>query len=131
MLEMKVIDEIAPTNGSFSCFERTFGYYAEVKKDCKQFHLCYPEKEENEEKLIYHRITFTCDAGQVFDQRELVCVKPSNETTPCEESPKYYQELSDQVADVLLKSAPQYFQEVKENGKRKVKRRRKIKKTVN
>ncbi|RWS16299.1 uncharacterized protein B4U79_17874 [Dinothrombium tinctorium] len=110
-LELNVVDETESSESDFSCFEKTIGYYAEVKANCKQFHLCYPEKEENSENLTFHRVSFACDVGQVFDQRELICVHASNSSIRCEDSPKYYDESSDTVADLLLKSAPQYFVE--------------------
>lgn len=105
-----VIDDAnSTTNGSFSCYERRYGYYADISRACQMFHLCYPVKEPQTNQIIYQRFSFVCSENAVFDQAHLVCV--DNDTAPiaCEESLQYYEVSNDRLLDSLQATQPGLF----------------------
>jgi len=90
-------------NGSkFSCYGRQFGQYADVDKDCRVFHLCYPFINDESEGFVYQRITFLCQNQTVFDQNKLICVDNSTVDYPCHESPLHYQESNKNYVSRIL-----------------------------
>jgi len=89
-------------NAQFSCYGRQFGQYADVDKDCRVFHMCYPLKDSNSGELMFQRITFLCDADSVFDQQNLVCALNSSLTHSCIDSVKYYQQSNDHFLSGIL-----------------------------
>lgn len=107
-----VVDDANSTlNESFSCYEKRYGYYADIAKDCSVFHLCYPIREPTTQEIIYQRFSFVCSDNFVFDQRQLVCV--DNETTPvsCEDSVDYYIPSNDRLIESLQQTQPDMFAE--------------------
>lgn len=105
-----VVDDANSTsNGSFSCFERRYGYYADVSRDCQMFHLCYPVREPQTKQIVYQRFSFVCSENAVFDQAHLVCV--DNDTSPiaCEDSVQYYEVSNDRLLDSLQATQPGLF----------------------
>lgn len=74
----------------FSCYGRSFGQYADVAKDCRVFHLCYPFFNQSNDQLLYQRITFLCDEESVFDQKRFICVDKSTLGHECSDSPLFY-----------------------------------------
>jgi hypothetical protein len=75
---------------SFSCFGRSFGQYADVSKECRVFHLCYPFFNSSSDELLYQRITFLCDDDSVFDQKRFICVDNSTVEHKCTDSEGLY-----------------------------------------
>jgi len=73
---------------SFDCTGKTYGYYADVKNECKVYHVCSPKVDEFGVKF-YEHFSFICAEGLVFDQQKLTCV-PSREAISCHESEKFF-----------------------------------------
>jgi len=71
---------------AFSCYGRAFGQYADVQKECRVFHLCYPYFNSRTDELLYQRISFLCDNDSVFDQKRFICVDNSTVDHKCSES---------------------------------------------
>jgi len=84
--------KIFTNNTKFSCYGRQFGQYADVEKDCRVFHMCYPFNDSRSGRVLFQRITFLCDFDSLFDQQNLVCVPNSTLTHECIDSVKYYQQ---------------------------------------
>jgi len=78
------------TESSFSCYGRSFGQYADVSKECRVFHLCYPFFNQSSDELLYQRITFLCDDESVFDQKRFICVDNSTIEHKCTDSESLY-----------------------------------------
>lgn len=75
---------------TFSCYGRAFGQYADIKKDCRVFHLCYPYFNSTTNELLYQRISFLCDNDSVFDQKRFICVENSTIEHKCSDSEALY-----------------------------------------
>ncbi|XP_069364184.1 uncharacterized protein [Maniola hyperantus] len=73
---------------TFSCENRTYGYYADVDNECQLFHVCVPVQLATGRNLTF-RYSFICPKETVFNQEVLVCARP-RESIPCEESPNFY-----------------------------------------
>ncbi|XP_041985271.1 uncharacterized protein LOC121737669 [Aricia agestis] len=73
---------------TFSCENRTYGYYADVDNECQVFHVCLPTQTPTGRNVTY-RYSFICPAETVFNQEVLVCTR-TRDSIPCEESPSYY-----------------------------------------
>ncbi|XP_068622064.1 uncharacterized protein PF3D7_1120000 [Battus philenor] len=73
---------------TFSCDNRTYGYYADVDNECQIFHVCLPSQSVSGRAVTY-RWSFICPAETVFNQEVLTCTRP-REAIPCEDSPAYY-----------------------------------------
>jgi hypothetical protein len=82
--------EQSSNSSEFSCYGRSFGQYADVAKDCRVFHLCYPFFNQSNDELFYQRITFLCDEESVFDQKHFICVDKSILGHECSDSPLFY-----------------------------------------
>lgn len=104
-----VVDDANSTaNGSFSCYERRYGYYADVSRSCQMFHLCYPVREATTNSISYQRFSFVCSDNAFFDQAHLVCVE--NETSiACEDSEHYYEPSNDRLMESLQATQPGMF----------------------
>jgi len=75
---------------TFSCYGRPFGQYADVQKECRVFHLCYPYFNSTTDELLYQRISFLCDNDSVFDQKRFICVDNSTVEHKCSDSEALY-----------------------------------------
>jgi len=75
---------------SFSCYGRPFGQYADVMRECRVFHLCYPYFNSTTDELFYQRISFICDNDSVFDQKRFICVENSTVDHKCSDSEALY-----------------------------------------
>jgi len=84
-------NQLSVSTSNFSCYGRSFGQYADVDKDCRMFHLCYPFFNESTDELIYQRISFLCDDESVFDQKRFICVHNSSVDHMCSDSPLLYE----------------------------------------
>ncbi|KAJ0170362.1 hypothetical protein K1T71_014290 [Dendrolimus kikuchii] len=73
---------------TFSCENRTYGYYADVDNECQIFHICYPTQMASGRNVTM-KWSFICPAETVFNQEVLVCTR-SRDSIPCEDSPEYY-----------------------------------------
>jgi len=78
------------SESSFSCYGRSFGQYADVSKDCRVFHLCYPFFNASSDELLYQRISFLCDEESVFDQKRFICVDNATVEHKCSDSEALY-----------------------------------------
>jgi len=88
--EYNGLDDKEQSSESFSCYGRSFGQYADMSKDCRFFHLCYPFFNSTSDELLYQRITFMCDGESVFDQKRFVCVDNSTIDHKCSDSEALY-----------------------------------------
>jgi len=75
---------------TFSCYGRAFGQYADIQKECRVFHLCYPYFNSTTDELLYQRISFLCDNDSVFDQKRFICVDNSTIEHKCSDSEALY-----------------------------------------
>ncbi|XP_023949106.1 uncharacterized protein LOC112053786 [Bicyclus anynana] len=73
---------------TFSCDNRTYGYYADVDNECQIFHVCLPTETPSGRNITY-KFSFICPKETLFNQEVLVCTRP-RESIPCEESPSFY-----------------------------------------
>ncbi|XP_059062581.1 uncharacterized protein LOC131855343 [Achroia grisella] len=73
---------------TFSCENRTYGYYADVDNDCQVFHVCLPSQAPSGRNVTY-RWSFICPNETIFNQEVLVCTRP-RDAVPCEDAPMYY-----------------------------------------
>ncbi|CAG9794147.1 unnamed protein product [Diatraea saccharalis] len=73
---------------TFSCENRTYGYYADVDNECQVFHVCLPSQTPSGRNVTY-RWSFICPKETIFNQEVLVCTR-SRDAIPCEESPMFY-----------------------------------------
>ncbi|XP_014364381.2 uncharacterized protein PF11_0207 isoform X1 [Papilio machaon] len=73
---------------TFSCENRTYGYYADVDNECQVFHVCLPSQAVTGRNVTF-RWSFICPAETVFNQEVLTCTRP-RDAISCDESPMYY-----------------------------------------
>ena len=94
-----VIDDANSTlnESVFSCFNRRYGYYADIAKKCYMFHLCYPVQEPATGQILFQRFSFVCSDNAVFDQQHLVCVDNGTLSYACQESNKYFIESNNKL----------------------------------
>jgi hypothetical protein len=104
-----VVDDANSTaNASvFSCYNRRYGYYADIAKKCYMFHLCYPVQEPTTGQLIFQRFSFVCSDNAVFDQQHLVCVDNETLSYSCSESHKYFIESNNKLIESMQQNAQQ------------------------
>jgi len=106
-----VLDEKnTSAQGNFSCYERRYGYYADINKQCTMFHLCYPVKDSNSNEIVYQRFSFACSDNSIFDQQHLLCLDESSLTTKCETSPEHFDSSNQRLILSLQQSAPGLFE---------------------
>lgn len=98
-----VVDDANTTVNSsvFSCYNRRYGYYADIAKNCYMFHLCYPVQEPTSGQLIFQRFSFVCSDNAVFDQQHLVCVDNETLPYPCSESHKFFIESNNKLIESM------------------------------
>ncbi|XP_054165458.1 uncharacterized protein LOC128963018 [Oppia nitens] len=96
---------------SFSCYGRSFGQYADVSKDCRVFHLCYPFYKSDE--LLYQRITFLCDNDLVFDQKRFICANNSTIDHKCNDSEGFYERTNQEYLIRVFSQSVSPIDEVK------------------
>lgn len=109
-----VIDEANSTlNASvFSCYNRRYGYYADIPKKCLMFHLCYPVQEPTTGQILFQRFSFVCSDNAIFDQQHLVCVDNETLSYACTESEQYYISSNDKLIEQMQQQqAQQYLQQ--------------------
>lgn len=104
-----VVDDVNSTaNASvFSCYNRRYGYYADIAKKCYMFHLCYPVQEPTTGQLIFQRFSFVCSDNAVFDQQHLVCVDNETLSYSCSESHKYFVESNNKLIESMQQNVQQ------------------------
>jgi len=102
------------TDYSFSCYGRSFGQYADVSKDCRVFHLCYPFFNPTSDELLYQRISFQCDNDSVFDQKRFICVDNATVGHKCSDSEHLYQTSNQEYLIRVFSQNLQPGHEVKE-----------------
>lgn len=89
-----------PSASSFTCFNRTIGYYGDVERECKIYHFCLLGDYNGE--TVYQRISYLCLNETVFDQQALDCVDPKSVNAPCTDSPRFYQESNRLLRDAVV-----------------------------
>ncbi|CAB3223093.1 unnamed protein product [Arctia plantaginis] len=52
---------------TFSCENRTYGYYADVDNECQVFHVCVPTQTPSGRNITY-RYSFICPNETIFNQ---------------------------------------------------------------
>jgi len=106
-----VVDDANSTanTSAFSCFNRRYGYYADIAKKCLMFHLCYPVQEPMTGQLIFQRFSFVCSDNAVFDQQHLVCVDNETLSYPCSDSHKYFIESNNKLIESMQQNAQQTY----------------------
>lgn len=80
---------------SFDCTGRSYGYYADVKNQCKIYHVCSPKTDEFGVRF-YEHFSFVCAEGLVFDQRKITCVPNKEASHECSDSERYFEKTSEQ-----------------------------------
>ncbi|KAJ8704437.1 hypothetical protein PYW07_011625 [Mythimna separata] len=73
---------------TFSCENRTYGYYADVDNDCQVFHVCLPSQTPSGRNVTY-RWSFICPKETVFNQAVLTCTREAD-SIDCQDSPEFY-----------------------------------------
>lgn len=73
---------------SFDCNGRVYGYYADVKNECKIYHVCAPKLTNGVQS--YEHYSFICADGLVFDQQRVTCVPQEDTSIECSEAESYY-----------------------------------------
>ncbi|KAJ8707267.1 hypothetical protein PYW08_011401 [Mythimna loreyi] len=73
---------------TFSCENRTYGYYADVDNDCQVFHVCLPSQTPSGRNVTY-RWSFICPKETVFNQAVLTCTRVAD-SIDCQDSPEFY-----------------------------------------
>lgn len=109
-----VVDDANSTLNSsvFSCFNRRYGYYADIPKKCLMFHLCYPVQEPTTGQILFQRFSFVCSDNAIFDQQHLVCVDNETLSYSCTESEQYYISSNDKLIEQMQQQqAQQYLQQ--------------------
>lgn len=109
---------------TFSCENRTYGYYADVDNECQVFHVCLPSQTPGGRNVTY-RYSFICPAETIFNQEVLTCTRPID-SIPCEESPNFYH-VNMEIGKESNKTAEN--DNKKEN--RKIQKRKEIKRKDN
>jgi len=99
---------------SFSCYGRSFGQYADISKDCRVFHLCYPFFNPSNDELLYQRISFQCDNDSVFDQKRFICVDNATVGHKCSDSEDLYKTSNQEYLIRVFSQNLQPGHEVKE-----------------
>ena len=73
---------------SFNCNGRVYGYYADVKNECKIYHVCAPKLTNGVQS--YQHYSFICADGLVFDQQRVTCVPQEDVSLECSHAESYY-----------------------------------------
>ncbi|XP_044739476.1 U-scoloptoxin(01)-Cw1a [Chrysoperla carnea] len=78
----------AEITDSFSCENRTYGYYADVANDCQIFHVCLPVTYADGKERTF-RWSFICPEETQFNQENFTCARPED-SIECSESENFY-----------------------------------------
>ncbi|KAF9420684.1 hypothetical protein HW555_003231 [Spodoptera exigua] len=108
---------------TFSCENRTYGYYADVDNDCQVFHVCLPSQTPSGRNVTY-RWSFICPNETVFNQEVLTCTYAAD-SIDCKDSPDFYH-LNMEIGKEQNKT-----QESKKEGNRKIQKRKPEKRREN
>jgi hypothetical protein len=81
---------------SFQCQGRGYGYYADVKNECKIWHICEKRVDDLGNEYM-NRISFFCPLGTHFDQKTLGCTI-SSLALPCPEAEHFYEATAQRFA---------------------------------
>ncbi|CAH0599910.1 unnamed protein product [Chrysodeixis includens] len=100
---------------TFSCENKTYGYYADVDNDCQLFHVCLPSQTPSGRNVTY-RWSFICPNETIFNQEVLTCTRVAD-SIACEDSPMFYH-LNMEIGKVSNKT------EEKEKTNRKTQKRK-------
>ncbi|XP_077531078.1 uncharacterized protein LOC144143149 [Haemaphysalis longicornis] len=79
---------VNPIDVTFSCAQRSLGYYADVSNDCKIFHVCNPVL-MSDGQVAMMQYSFVCPNQTLFDQQTLTCTLPPG-TAPCRHAENFY-----------------------------------------
>lgn len=113
--------DVNQSESEFSCFGRSFGQYADVTKECRVFHLCYPFINSTTDELLYQRITFLCDNDSVFDQKKFICVDNSTVGHKCTDSEALYKTTNQEYLIRVFSQSVSPIDEVKGQSEAEVK----------
>ncbi|XP_060651602.1 fibrous sheath CABYR-binding protein [Drosophila nasuta] len=80
----------ADITDSFSCANKSYGYYADVENDCQIFHVCLPVTYADGKENTF-RWSFICPEETIFSQESFTCMRREDMTIECEESYRYYE----------------------------------------
>ncbi|XP_075988315.1 uncharacterized protein LOC142984513 [Anticarsia gemmatalis] len=108
---------------TFSCENRTYGYYADVDNDCQVFHVCNPMQLSGGKNVTY-RYSFICPNETIFNQEVLTCTRPKD-SIPCEESPNFYH-LNMEIGKEPNKTESDSKKERKTQKRKEIKRKENI-----
>ncbi|XP_023210801.1 uncharacterized protein LOC111613687 [Centruroides sculpturatus] len=73
---------------TFSCDGKVYGYYADVYNDCKIYHVCHPTFSQTGSRIAL-QYSFMCPEHTIFDQKTLICARPSVAVT-CDSAEDFY-----------------------------------------
>ncbi|KAJ2938384.1 hypothetical protein O0L34_g13308 [Tuta absoluta] len=104
---------------TFSCENRTYGYYADVDNECQVFHVCLTSQTSSGRNVTY-RWSFICPNETIFNQEVLTCTRP-RDSIDCEDSPMFYHLNMDigKVNDTETQDSPGNNTNTTKNQRRK------------
>ncbi|XP_064474331.1 uncharacterized protein LOC135388618 [Ornithodoros turicata] len=79
---------LRPIEITFSCANRSLGYYADVSNQCKVYHVCNPIVVANS-TVAMMQYSFFCPDNTIFDQQTVTCTFPPG-SAPCEQAESFY-----------------------------------------
>ncbi|KAK9511986.1 hypothetical protein O3M35_000535 [Rhynocoris fuscipes] len=73
---------------TFTCTDRSYGYYADTENDCQLFHVCLPVvlPRQRVEMFMW---SFICPQETIFNQERFTCARPED-SIPCHEAFRFY-----------------------------------------
>ncbi|XP_034481999.1 titin homolog [Drosophila innubila] len=80
----------ADITDSFSCANKSYGYYADVENDCQIFHVCLPVTYADGKENTF-RWSFICPEETIFSQESFTCMRREDMTIECADSSRYYE----------------------------------------
>ncbi|KAM8710284.1 hypothetical protein ACLKA7_016989 [Drosophila subpalustris] len=80
----------ADITDSFSCANKSYGYYADVENDCQIFHVCLPVTYADGKENTF-RWSFICPEETIFSQESFTCMRREDMSIDCEDSYRYYE----------------------------------------
>ncbi|XP_067139173.1 protein starmaker-like [Centruroides vittatus] len=98
---------------TFSCDGKVYGYYADVYNDCKIYHVCHPTFSQTGSRIAL-QYSFMCPEHTIFDQKTLICARPSVAVT-CDSAADFYNTNKIFQHSSISNTSPQSKNEV--NGK--------------
>ncbi|XP_026742185.1 uncharacterized protein LOC113504208 [Trichoplusia ni] len=106
---------------TFSCENRTYGYYADVDNECQVFHVCLPSQTPSGRNVTY-RWSFICPNETIFNQEVLTCTRVADSIN-CEDSPMFYH-LNMEIGKVSNKTEEKDTKTNRKTQKRKTETKR-------